>query len=809
MRKMVLQKTLLLSIMFLVAQHLNAQDMVIKGRVLDSLTRKPVSFASVVSKTQGRGTTANVDGNFSFTIKKAGEELQVSSINYKRRTVKAAEGFNEIYLSAGGANMETIVIKNKDSQDPYALSIIKKSINNRKNNDPEELNSYSYNTYSKGIVDTIKSNSIKKASGVSTPQQRDSDTGRYQFLVESVFEHKYKKPGLHSNRMTAQRVSGLSNPYILGLVTQVQYFSFYADDFKVLGASYQNPVSNKYFRSYIFSLIDSITGNDGKLTYIISFRPRYKSMGLNLMRGQVHIHEGDYAVVNVEASAFYPGSTSSIAFKQNYEVFDGHWFPKQLQTQLMLLPDDNDSINDGALKFNVTSYLNEIKIEPEIKRSAFGNYAMTVDENSGTRSEAYWREKREMPLDKTEMRTYVYIDSVFKADTAIRKAQLKMDVLGYLVKGKWPIGNINIDLGEIIKLNDYETVRLGLGLSTNERFSEKFKIGVSGGYGFRDNAWKYGAYFEYKPSREADLVLGVSYRKDIALWGMSNLLQPGIRARNYQYLLNDRADDVKKMEVYTKFRFLKIFDAVAFVNWQDREFNHGYGYALPKDPTLTYVGAGIVETGLKFSTRFKQGLLKYGNFTWDAFGKDDPRLAFDIRAGRSADNADGISYIRMEGLYENFLALGRLGKLKYNISGGYISGETPYSMLFSNLGTGRRSFDLFVPSTFQTMKPLEFTNTAYAALYTEFESGFIIQKRKKFGISLFIPNSVGIGSYEQEILHRNVSTAPLNNLYAETGLGLKYRTRKRMIGFAAMYRYGFYKAADFGDNLSFRILVER
>lgn len=806
MKKTFLGIVVLLPIFFLSINSLNAQDVLIKGRVLDSLTRKPVSFASVVSKSQDRGTTANVDGNFSFTIRKPGEELQVSSIGYKKRTVKALDGFNEIYLGAGASSMETIVIKNRDAQDQFALGVIRKSIDNRKKNDPEELNSYSYNSYSKGIVDTIKSDGLKKVSGISSPQ-KNSDTGRYQFLVESVFEHKYKKPGLHSNRMTAQRVSGLSNPYIIGLVTQVQYFSFYADDFKVLGTSYQNPVSNKYFRSYIFSLIDSIRGNDGKLTYIISFRPRYKSVGLNLMRGQVHIHEGDYAVVNVEATAFYPSSTTSIAFKQNYEIFDGHWFPKQLQTQLMLLPDENDSINGAALKFHVTSYLNEIKIDPEIKRSVFGSYAMTVDETSGTRSEEYWRQKREMPLDKSELRTYTYLDSIVKADTNIRRMQMRADVLGYLVKGKWPVGNVNIDLGEIVKLNDYETVRLGLGLSTNERFSEKFKIGVSGGYGFRDNAWKYGAYFEYKPSRDADLSFGVSYRKDIALWGMSNLLLPGISARNYQYLLNDRADDVKKMEVYTRFRFLKTFDAVAFVNWQDRDFNHGYGYALPKDPTATFVSAGIVETGIRFNTRFKQGLLKYGNFTWDAFSKDDPRLAFDFRAGRSADNADGISYVRMEVLYENFKPLGRIGKLKYNISGGYISGETPYSMLFNNLGTGRRRFDVFVPSTFQTMKPFEFTNTAYAALYTEFESGFIIQKRKKFGISVFIPNSIGIGSYKQELLHRNVVINPMDKVYAETGLGLKYRTRKRMFGFAAMYRYGFYQAADFNDNLSFRILV--
>jgi hypothetical protein len=290
---------------------------------------------------------------------------------------------------------------------------------------------------------------------------------------------------------------------------------------------------------------------------------------------------------------------------------------------------------------------------------------------------------------------------------------------------------------------------------------------------------------------------------------MSPLLLPGIRIRNYQYLLTDRADDLQRVELYSKFKMLKKAEAIAFVNYQDREFNHSYSFSTPKDPGSSYSGARIYEAGLRFNTRFRQSKIKYGSLTLNGFAKDDPRLAFEFRVGRSVDEAEGLNYVRLEGLYENNLTIGRIGKLRYTLAGGHIDGTTPYSMLFNNLGTNRRSFDLLVPSTFSSMAPFEFTSTTYGALYTEFESGYIIQKRKKWGISLFIPNNIGVGRYDQDMSHNSVVVRQMDQLYSETGLGLKFRTRNRMIGFAAMYRYGNYSAEEFGDNVFFRVLVDR
>jgi hypothetical protein len=787
-----------------------AQTIEVRGRVFDKSTRKPVAFASVVYTSQGRGTSTSVDGTFSIPVSRAGETLVISRVGYRKTTIRATVDVATIYLEPDGGNMQTIVIRPNDTQDPLALKIIRQAIANRTINDPEELGSFRYNSYSKGIVDTLRRELAKRSGSKVSAPNRDSDTGRYQFMVESYFEHKYRKPGLFNNRMTAQRVSGLGNPYIIGLITQIQYYSFYKDNFAMLGSNYRNPVSGKYYPFYVFSLVDSIRGLDGEMVYTIAFRPRNKSIGKDLLKGQVNIHGKDYAIVNVEASAYNPSTISAISFKQQYAPLEGRWFPSQLLTQLTLLPSDedetdpNDKNQGDAVRFNVISYIRDIEINPDIPRRNFSPEQIVVDEASGSRSDAYWEERRTIPLEKSEVRTYQYMDSVFAQDKELQKANRRMDVAGYLLSGKVPVGNLNIDLREVIKLNGVEYVRLGVGLSTNERFSEKHKLGANVGYGFHDQAWKYGAFYEYRPERDRDLTFGILYRKDIDLWGLSNLLLPGLRPRNYQYLLINRADDIQRLEIYTRFNPLKKVDARAFVNVQERDFNDGYAYSYEG---ASYRSSRIMEAGVQFSSRFKQAKIRYGSFELGGFTQDDPRLAIDLRAGQSIESGQGLRYFRAEGLFEHFISLRRAGRINYQLAAGYLEGRSPYALLFSNLGTNKRNLDLSVPNTFSTMRPFQFTNTAYAALYTEYETGYIIQKRKAFGISLVFPNSIGIGRYDQPgIGHDDVSIQAMNNWYTETGIGFKYRSKKRFLGLAMMYRYGNYAQGSFGDNLFFRFL---
>ena len=60
------------------------------------------------------------------------------------------------------------------------------------------------------------------------------------------------------------------------------------------------------------------------------------------------------------------------------------------------------------------------------------------------------------------------------------------------VSGYYPIGFFDVDLKYLLKYNNYESFRLGIGGITNNRLSEIFKVNGYLAYGFKDDEYKYG-----------------------------------------------------------------------------------------------------------------------------------------------------------------------------------------------------------------------------------------------------------------------------------------------------------------------------
>jgi hypothetical protein len=129
-------------------------------------------------------------------------------------------------------------------------------------------------------------------------------------------------------------------------------------------------------------------------------------------------------------------------------------------------------------------------------------------------------------------------------------------------------------------------------------------------------------------------------------------------------------------------------------------------------------------------------------------------------------------------------------------------------MLFGNMGSGGgAASSILVPATFQTMRDFEFTNDRYAALFTTYESGYLFQKAKKFGIAALLANNIGWGSFDNSSLHNSMVAPSMNLWYTETGAGLRFRMKGFNMGVLAMYRYGAYHMADAQSNWAFKIVT--
>ena len=100
---------LTLALLFLAPLGMLAQNITVKGVVLDD-TDEPLIGATVVQKGNPKnGTVADIDGNFTLSVPR-GAKLVVSYVGYKSQEVDATQGEMKIVLSNDASALEEVVV---------------------------------------------------------------------------------------------------------------------------------------------------------------------------------------------------------------------------------------------------------------------------------------------------------------------------------------------------------------------------------------------------------------------------------------------------------------------------------------------------------------------------------------------------------------------------------------------------------------------------------------------------------------------------------------------------------------------------
>ncbi len=86
-----------------------------------------------------------------------------------------------------------------------------------------------------------------------------------------------------------------------------------------------------------------------------------------------------------------------------------------------------------------------------------------------------------------------------------------MKTLKALIDNRLPVGFMDINLSKLIHYNQHEGLYLGLGLLTNQKFSETITIGGFWGYGLHDKRAKYGGDVTLLLNRYKDTKLKIGY----------------------------------------------------------------------------------------------------------------------------------------------------------------------------------------------------------------------------------------------------------------------------------------------------------
>lgn len=806
-------KAFFLVVLFFSSYVLFAQDYKVSGYVIDSATHEPLAFVNILLNEGIAGGMTDIDGYFNLRSDQPVTKLKLSYVGYSSQEYITKEHKNLIIvLSPTTYNLQEVVVIAGENP---AHRIIKNVLRNRLSNDPAHLKSFSYSSYDKMIFTAIKDTLPDlKPDSLNPAVQPESDTNDIQlqellrrqhlFMMESVAQHKYLFPDKHYDKVIATKVSGMSDPLFVFLLSTSQPSSFYEENISIAGKNYLNPINDAFDRNYNFRISDTLFNNlTGDTTFIISFKPK-KGRNFDGLKGLLYISTNKWAIANVIAEPANEDDSFTIRIQQMYQLLNGNqWFPVQLNTDIVF---NNMTIGSGKPMAIGKSYRKDIVLKPEFVKREFDNVAVEVVPEANHRNEAFWNMYRNDSLSLIEKNTYHVIDSLGKARHLDRMSKLIFS----LSSGRLPIGKFDIDLNRIYRYNLYEKSYAGLGIVTNESLSGVFSAGGYWGYGFGDKTAKYGGSLSITPLKYDRLQIKAEYRNDLDETGGRPFFDDKVKLlgdEGFRTFYISQWDKINSLSASVTVKIFRYITAAAGVRQVEKEAMYNYSWAQPFGDVSVLTDKHLFGTyflGLRYAygekyirnqhtqaslgTKYPVVWFQYTNAVKGFLGSDFNYNRFDLKATWSV-------YTKLA------------GKTSVTVNAGLVDRDLPLSELYNGKGSAGSGFTMYSSGSFSTMKPSEFISDRYASVFILHDFGKLLFRSKIFDPEVSLALNAGIGSLEKPANHRDLDFKTMEQGYYEGGIIVNNIIRSTFsgIGIALFQRLGPYSDPDFSKNLMFRL----
>lgn len=776
-----------LFIFFLLLFFTNVNAQTYKKFILiDDTTEDVVPFANVIFNNMNyKGTSSDIDGV--FYVPNTTQEITISYVGYETKVLQV-NSIPSIYirLKPQVSELDEVVI---DSENP-AHRIIRLAIANKDINNPNNLDSYTYNSYDKIV---IKSENKSREQDSSFLRLKKIMNGSYIFITETISKHKYLKPRLTQDSIIATKSSGFKMPNFAILANSFQPFSFYDEHIVLFETNYLNPISKGSTKKYKFRLKEEIIKDQDTL-FVISFEPK-TNRNFEGLKGVLTINSNKYAVQSVDAETVNSGKISFV-LQQKYNIIDDeYWFPEQLNFELVLGSQSN-------IVYVGKSYIDNVELNAPLTPKDFSITSNILPEGAKQKSDEFWKLNRRDTLDFRERRTYVFIDSLGKK----YKADKVISYLPKLSEGRIPLKYIDVDILELAKVNKYEGARVGLGLYTNEDINKVISVGGYGAYGFRDQTWKYGAAINLDFSKEKEFEIDLQYKNDILETGnfSGDRIESPFSPRNW---IAGRFDALESYSIKTNMHLFRN------VNWS-------LGYNTSKISPLydyQFLKNGNIITDYT-NSEFQFGLSYYSEEKLtNIFGmkvrepSNKPVIHFLYARGLQNTFDSDFEYNKFRITLDHSFITKGLGKTTYRLDLGYIDNSLPYGLLFTGEGAYDPKIPFVVKNYFQTMRPYEFLSDKYASLFTTHNFGRLLNSKGYIRPDIVLHNNFSVGDLSSTNNHELIAFKTKNEIFAETGLELQNLFRVDLhemfyltFGVGAFYRYGYHHLENSDDNFALK-----
>lgn len=398
--------------------------------------------------------------------------------------------------------------------------------------------------------------------------------------------------------------------------------------------------------------------------------------------------------------------------------------------------------------------------------------------------------------------TQSFTEKIYEPEQDSLKKNAFLKQLG---NGYFPTKYFNFDLRYLIKYNQFEAVRTGIGGETNNIFSKKYRINSYLVHGFRDHRFKYSIGGGFRLAKKTNTWINLSYTDDLQETGSTKFLtdkrffqffEPRLlnidlfhkhitKSLNLEHelsqkLLTETELAVSKIEPTYDYNFnidgnnFRTFDvstAKIAIQWSP------FDVINTSDNESSEVKDGYPKFTLQYTKSFENIL--NGDFN---FSKLDFRTVYKFGYKNNA-----ISEI--------------------TLVSGIANGHTPLTHLYhaypNNITkeTILQRFSVAGLNSFETM----FFNEFFSDKFTTFQLKHFI---KPFNISqrykpqMVLITRYAIGDMDNPERHQNITFGSLKKGYTESG----FEINKLLFGFGLSftYRYGAYHLPEFSDNVAFK-----
>lgn len=792
----------------------NLTAQLISGKVIDASNKQPIPFVFIGIENSHKGTTADVDGNFKLKIDSTIKQLTVQIIGYEKLKINLSEADLSkpiiIKLNSLDVKLDEIVVTPKENP---ANELIRRLIKNKNKLDPRNLPFYSCETYGKTYftISDQKGNEFYYNDDTSKfNKEKKLLEKQYLFFIESTSEKKYIYKNIQQEKIIASRVSGFKSAPFASLASQLQSFTFFDNNIDVLDIKYVNPIQKGTFKRYRFDITDTII-QETDTTILISFNPR-KNINFKALKGTIYLNKNNYALANVIAEPALSTDNNSVKIQQQYtKVNDKQWFPTQLVTEILFnsVNANADKASDPRIMKCVSKlYVSNVNLDSTISIKN-KNIEVINEKGFDKKSDEYWTNIRKDSLNTKEKNTYQVIDSIGKAE----KFEAKMKLVKILSTGQIPIGFVSLDIRKILKANDYEGIRLGAGLMTNDALTKWASIGGYAGYGFGDKAWKYGGFAQINFNESKTINLKAEMARDLSETANTTFLGENtsvISTQNIRNYLVGMMDKTSYGKVSFNTPINHFIQSSVYAQVIQRQSRSGYGHPenLYNDEIYNFTTneAGVqlrIWPFEKFTESFV-GLMSLGS-KWPCFYLNYSRsIPVTIQ-----DYTNTFNFEKIDIRINHRIPFKVRGYINYQIQAGKVFGDVPYSFQFNNNGSRINKYYISAENSFETMYFNEFISTEYAALFTTFNTGKFFKYNKYSNPEFEFVHNVGYGRLQNAEKLTFIKLDEINKLYTEAGLRIKnlYKNGISTFGVGAFYRYGNYSLTEFKYNFAFKFVL--